>query len=127
VRTETVVHIIEPQKLFVPELIDVFSEAGLTVGYVGDRIDPERMLADDPDVVFLDTDEIENPNAGVRTARKLAPNADIFVYVPTIHGEESFSFTAAGADVVIQKSVSRRELVQRLRESDRRRRIRRGP
>lgn len=125
-RTETVVHVIEPQALFVPELVEMFNEAGLAVAFVGDRIDPRKLLDDEPDVVFLDIDQVTDPEGGVRLARTLVPEADIFVYMP--HGDEhsALECVSAGASVVLERSVSRREFVQRLRESDRRRRISRG-
>ena len=127
VRTETVVHVVEPQALFVPELVEMFSEAGLAVTFVGDRLDPRKLLDDEPDLVFLDVDELESPEGGIRLARTLVPEADIFVYTPHDGGEhEIIGYLSAGATVVLERSVSRREFVQRLRESDRRRRISRG-
>jgi len=57
----TVVHLIEPQHLFVPALIDVFTEAGLFVDYVGAELDPRRLLDDQPDLIFIDTDFLNEP------------------------------------------------------------------
>ncbi len=118
----TVVHLIEPQHLFVPALIDVFSEAGLFVDFVGPAIDPRRLLDDQPDLVFLDTDYLDEPLEAVRLAHVLAPNAKIFVYTGVTTDTISRAFHAAGADVVLEKSADRRTVVQSLREADPRRR-----
>jgi DNA-binding NarL/FixJ family response regulator len=110
--------------LFVPALLDVFTEAGLTVDYVGAEIDPRKLLDDQPDLVFLDTDFLENPLEDVRVAHVLVPKAKICVY-STAHSETiSRAFVSAGAEMVLEKSADRRTIVQGLREVDRRRRER---
>jgi len=120
----TVVHLIEPQHLFVPALIDVFSEAGLFVDFVGAQIDPRRLLDDQPDLLFIDTDYLDEPLEGIRVAHVLVPKAQICVY-SSAHSEAiTRAFVAAGADVVLEKSADRRAIVQGLREVERRRRER---
>lgn len=120
----TVVHLIEPQHLFVPALIDVFSEAGLFVDYVGAELDPRRLLDDQPDLVFIDTDYLSEPLESVRVSHVLVPTAQIYVYSSAATDAIVSAFTAAGADVVLEKSADRRSIVQGLREVDRRRRQR---
>ena len=120
----TIVHLIEPQHLFVPALVDVFSEAGLFVDYVGAELDPRRLLDDQPDLVFLDTDFINEPLEGVRLAHVLVPRAQIYVYSSATSDAITRAFMSAGADVVMEKSTDRRTIVQGLREVARRRRHR---
>ncbi len=117
----TVVHLIEPQHLFVAALVDVFSEAGLFVDYVGATIDPRRLLDDQPDVIFLDTDYLEDPLDAVRLARALAPKANVYVYSSGASDAVVRAFCVAGADTVLEKSADRRAIVQGLREAVRRR------
>lgn len=122
----TVVHLIEPQHLFVPALVDVFTEAGLFVDYVGADLDPRLLLDDQPDLIFIDTDYLNEPLEGVRLAHVLAPRAQIFVYSSAATDAISRAFVSAGADVVMEKTADRRSIVQGLREVDRRRRQRHG-
>jgi DNA-binding NarL/FixJ family response regulator len=122
----TVVHLIEPQHLFVPALIDVFSEAGLFVDYVGAELDPRRLLDDQPDLVFIDTDFLPEPVETVRVAHVLVPNAQIYIYSSTLTDAVVAGYSSAGADLVLEKSADRRAIVQGLREVDRRRRQRQG-
>lgn len=120
----TVVHLIEPQHLFVPALLEVFAEAGLSVDYVGAEIDPRKLLDDQPDLVFLDTDFLANPLEDVRVAHVLVPKAKICAYAAALGDTVSRAFTAAGAEILLEKSASRRTIVQGLREVDRLRRER---
>jgi DNA-binding NarL/FixJ family response regulator len=120
----TVVHLIEPQHLFVPALIDVFTEAGLFVDFVSAQIDPRKLLDDQPHLVFLDTDFIDEPLENIRLAHILAPGAQIYVYSSDTNDAISRAFMAAGADIVLKKSAERRHIVQSLHEVERRRRQR---
>jgi DNA-binding NarL/FixJ family response regulator len=114
----TVVHLIEPQDIFVPALVDVFAEAGLHVDAVGAAIDPRRLLDDQPDLIFFDTDFLEKPLEDVRLAHMLVPKAMIFVYASAKTDAMVRAFTSAGANVVLQKSADRRQIVQGLRAFD---------
>jgi DNA-binding NarL/FixJ family response regulator len=118
----TVVHLIEPQDLFVPALVDVFAEAGLHVDCVGPAVDPRRLLDDQPDLVFFDTDYLDKPLEDVRLAHMLVPKASIYVYATAKTETMMRAFTAAGANVVLQKSADRRQIVQGLRAFDERHR-----
>ncbi len=120
----TVVHLIEPQHLFVPALVDVFTEAGLFVDFVSAQVDPRKLLDDQPDLVFLDTDFIDEPLESVRLAHVLAPKAQIYVYSSATSDAIARAFTAAGADVVLEKSADRRQIVQTLHDVERKRRQR---
>ncbi|MDE2482337.1 MAG: hypothetical protein KGN02_09130 [bacterium] len=121
----TIAHLIEPQHLFVPALVDVFAEAGLFVSYVGAVLDPRRLLDDQPDLVFVDTDFVAEPLDVVRLARVLAPGTQVYVYASAPSDAVLRAFSVAGADRVLEKSSDRREIVQGLREVDRLRRQRR--
>jgi len=125
VQSRSVIHVIEPQHLFVPALIDVFTEAGLFVDYVGARIEPRRLLDDQPDMIFIDTDFLENALEGVRIAHVLVPKAEICAYTTARGDAETRALRTAGADTLLEKSADRRAIVQGLREIDRRRRSRR--
>lgn len=114
----TVVHLVEPQDLFVPALVDVFAEAGLHVDSVGPAIDPRRLLDDQPDLIFFDTDFLAKPLEDVRLAHMLVPKASIYVYSSAKTDAMVRAFTSAGANVVLQKSADRRQIVQGLRAFD---------
>ncbi|HTZ54543.1 MAG TPA: hypothetical protein VMB20_05725 [Candidatus Acidoferrum sp.] len=110
-----VVHIVEPQDLFVPTLIDVFEEAGLPVDRVDDDIHPQVLLEEQPDVVFVDADYLTDPLRSVRLAHVLAPDAVIFVYGGAEGRRAREAFIAAGASLVLAKSTGRDAIVEALR------------
>lgn len=114
----TVVHLIEPQDIFVPALVDVFAEAGLSIDCVGPAVDPRRLLDDQPDLIFFDTDFLDKPLEDVRLAHMLVPKAAICVYASARTDAMQRAFTAAGAVLVLQKSADRRSIVQGLRAFD---------
>ncbi|MDQ2872947.1 MAG: hypothetical protein M3R35_07465 [Candidatus Eremiobacteraeota bacterium] len=120
----TIVHLIEPQQLFVPALVEVFSEAGLAVDHVAAQVDPRLLLEKQPDLVFLDTDYINEPLENVRLSHVLLPQAQIFVYATAPSDAIFRAFTSAGADVVLEKSADRRAIVQALYLVERKRRQR---
>jgi DNA-binding NarL/FixJ family response regulator len=111
------VHVVEAQYLFVPALIDVFAEAGLVVESVASSIDPRKLLADEPDIVFLDADYMDEPLEGVRLAHVLLPKARICVYASSMSDLRSRAFIAAGATVVLEKSAERSVVVASLRRA----------
>lgn len=113
-----VVHVIEAQHLFVPALVDVFAEAGMSVDYVGTHIDPRRLLDDKPDLVFLDADFIDEPLQGVRLAHVLVPDARICVYTTSANSSQSRAYAAAGADLILDKSTERSDVIELLRKAN---------
>ena len=117
----TIVHLIEPQHLFMQALVDVFAEAGLNADYVGPAIDPRRTLDDQPDLIFVDTDFVAKPHEAVRLLRALAPRADIVAYSSNAAASAKDDFKAAGATLVVDKRAERRAIVQALRDVQRRR------
>jgi len=119
-----VVHLIEPQNLFVQALIEVFTEAGLSVDYVAPVIDPRRTLDDNPDLIFVDTDFLPEPLESVSLVRLLAPQAIIATYTSGTSETVRSAFMSSGADVIIEKSAERRSVVQGLREMEHRRKRR---
>jgi DNA-binding NarL/FixJ family response regulator len=114
-RERRVVHVVEPQVLFVPTLLDVFEEAGFGVDRVEDEIRPETLLDEQPDVVFLDVDYLADPLRSVRLAHVLAPAATIFVYGGVQGRRAREAFIAAGASLVLEKSAERSLIVAALR------------
>jgi DNA-binding NarL/FixJ family response regulator len=108
-------HLIEAQHLFVPTLVEVFAEAGISVEYAGPSLDPRKLLDDEPDLVFLDADFIDEPLEGVRLAHVLLPKAHICVYASSANEVRARAFAAAGADVVLEKTAERHAIVDRLR------------
>ncbi|HTU70952.1 MAG TPA: hypothetical protein VMF11_11600 [Candidatus Baltobacteraceae bacterium] len=109
------VHIVEPQDLFVPTLVDVFSEAGLFVDRVSEQIDPQILLEEQPDLLFVDSDYLDDPLRAVRLARTLAAHAFIVIYSNSRGGGSEDAFLAAGAAVVLDKSAERESIVETLR------------
>jgi len=116
-----IVHVVEPQHLFVPSLVDVFSEAGLTVDAVVERVDPRALLDDEPDIVFIDADFVNGPVDAVRLVHYLLPKAQVVVYAGELQARETRAYVAAGATVLLPKHLERRSVVLGLREVERRR------
>jgi DNA-binding NarL/FixJ family response regulator len=114
-RARGIVHVVEPQDLFVPTLIDVFQEAGLDVDRVDDEILPQVLLDEQPDLLFIDTDYLGDPLRAVRLAHVLVPGATIFVYGSTAGSRARDAFIAAGATIVLAKSAERASIVEALR------------
>jgi hypothetical protein len=115
-RARAVVHVVEPQELFVPTLIDVFQEAGLGVDRVDDEVLPQVLLEEQPDLLFIDADYLADPLRAVRLAHVLVPDATIFVYGGA--GGNSAArdaFIAVGATVVLTKSAERASIIEALR------------
>jgi DNA-binding NarL/FixJ family response regulator len=114
-RARAVVHVVEPQDLFVPTLIDVFQEAGFSVDRVDDDILPQILLEEQPDLLFIDADYLADPLRAVRLAHVLVPEATIFVYGGAGGSSARDAFIAAGATVVLAKSAERAFIVEALR------------
>lgn len=114
-RARAIVHIVEPQDLFVPTLIDVFAEAGLPVDRVDDDIHPQILLEEQPDVLFMDADYLGDPLRATRLVHVLVPEATIFVYGGASGSGAREAFIAAGASVVLEKSAERASIVEALR------------
>jgi DNA-binding NarL/FixJ family response regulator len=114
-RARATVHIVEPQELFVPTLIDVFAEAGLPVDRVDDDIHPQILLDEQPDVLFIDGDYLVDPLRAIRLAHVLVPGARILVYGGAGGSSARDAFIAAGASVVLAKSAERDSIVEALR------------
>lgn len=110
-----IVHVVEPQDLFVPTLIDVFQEAGLGVDRVDDDILPQVLLEEQPDLLFVDIDYLDDPLRAVRLAHVLVPGAVIFVYGGAAGSWAHDAFIAAGATIVLGKSAERALIVEALR------------
>lgn len=119
----TVVHLIEPQQLFVPALLDVFAEAGYFIEDVSVNVNPRTLLDAQPEIVFIDTDFIDEPLENVRLVHVLCPTARVLVYSSARSDAITRAFTAAGAHVVFDKTASRESIVTGLRalELERRR------
>ncbi|MEO9264309.1 MAG: hypothetical protein ABI282_09455 [Candidatus Baltobacteraceae bacterium] len=115
----TTAHVAEPQQIFVPVLVDIFLEAGLFVEHVAAQIDPRLLIDDQPDLVFLDVDYIDQPMESVRVARLLVPRTQIFIFAVAPSDAISRAFTAAGANVVLEKSLDRQRVVQAIHVVDR--------
>jgi DNA-binding NarL/FixJ family response regulator len=111
------VHVIEAQHLFVPALVDVFEEAGFTVDSVASSIEPRRLLVEEPDIVFLDIDFLDEPIESVRIAHVLLPRAGIWVYASALGDAYAPALAAAGATIVLEKSAGRDDVVARLRRA----------
>ncbi len=112
-----IVHVVEPQELFVPTLIDVFIEAGLRVDRVVDDIYPQILLEEQPNVLFIDTDYLTDPLRAVRLAHVLVPGATIFVYGGLTGSGAREAFVAAGASTVLAKSAERASVVEALQSA----------
>jgi DNA-binding NarL/FixJ family response regulator len=117
-RERGTVHIIEPQELFVPTLIDVFSEAGIFVDRVDEHVDPHVLLEEQPYLLFIDTDYVDDPLRMIRLARMLVASVRIVAYTESGRALDEALFEA-GASVVVAKSAERGSIVEALRGADR--------
>ena len=120
--TNLSVHLVEAQYLFVPTLTDVFGELNWEVRSIATDLDIERLLADQPDVVFIDVDFIsDEPLRVVRAARVLAPQSVICVYGSAGHLDLAQAYLGAGATQVFDKNADRGEILEGLRRAAARR------
>ncbi len=109
------IYLIEAQALFVPTLIDVFSEVGLDLRGVSRDADAQSLLAAEPDVVFVDIDFLaQEPVRLISVLRSLLPKAVIYVYTSMTSWLKNCSFP--GANAVFSKHSDRQQLVAALRE-----------
>jgi DNA-binding NarL/FixJ family response regulator len=121
-RERAVCHVVEPQHVFVATLIALFRDAGLSIDHIARRPDANALRNDQPDIVFLDTDHLEDPFAAVRLVQSLVPGAQIVVFVGTDDADIHREFLFTGATSVLSKSAERRVNVAGLRLSEYRRR-----
>lgn len=109
------VFLIEAQALFVPALLEVFSEAGLDLCGVSRDADAHVLVAAQPQIVFIDIDFVaQEPVRLIAVLRSLLPKALIYVYTSIASWVSSRAFP--GANAVFSKHASRQEIVAGLRE-----------
>jgi DNA-binding NarL/FixJ family response regulator len=112
------VHLIEAQALFVPILAEVFREVGLELSSVATDIDMHKLLDDQPDVLFVDADYLnQEPLRLVNALRMLVPEAVICVYTSQRSPDWAKACHFAGATAVFSKNAERREIVGGMQEA----------
>lgn len=112
------VHLIEAQGLFVPTLAEVFGEIGLEVLNVSSTVDVERILEEQPDVLFIDADFVnEDPLRLVNSLRLIVPEAVICVYTGERSPQWARACHFAGATAVFSKNALRGEIVGGMRDA----------
>jgi DNA-binding NarL/FixJ family response regulator len=115
------VHLIEAQWLFVPTLADIFRELDLELRSVSSDLDRERLLRDQPSLVFIDSDFLSGEPLGViNLARTLVPEGIICVYTGERKREWAKACHFAGATAVFSKHADRGEILTGLRRAIRR-------
>jgi DNA-binding NarL/FixJ family response regulator len=115
------VHLIEAQGLFVSTLAEVFGELGLELLNVSSAVDVERVLDEQPDVLFIDADFLDQePLQLVNSLRLVAPEAVICVYTGEQSPQWARSCHFAGATAVFSKDAHRSEIVAGMRDALRR-------
>jgi DNA-binding NarL/FixJ family response regulator len=115
------VYLIEAQALFVPTLADIFDELGLHLLGVSGDIDLHRLLDEQPDLLFVDADYVnEEPLRLVNLLRTLVPEAIICVYTSERSPKWATACHFAGATAVFSKNALRVEIIAGMREAMRR-------
>jgi DNA-binding NarL/FixJ family response regulator len=110
------VHLVEAQALFVDELAEVLAEAGLDLRGVTSDLEPRALSDDPPDVLFVDTDYLEDdPLRQINVVGALAPNTLVCVYTGEEDPEWADSCHFAGAAAIFSKHAPRGEIVAGLR------------
>lgn len=103
---------VEPQKIFVPALIDALEKAGIEAAIVTPRFDPMQAALLEPPMIFLDVDiDTATPREVVRFAKEVAPFSRVVVYT----SEEQDAFRDAGADEIVSKTLQPAAFVDRMR------------
>ena len=106
------VYLIEAQALFVPILAEVFAEIGLELRSVATDVDMHGLLDEQPDVLFVDADFVnQEPLRLVNALRMLVPAAVICVYTSQRSPDWAKACHFAGANAVFSKNADRREIV----------------
>ncbi|MGZ3497425.1 MAG: hypothetical protein ACXWNK_01595 [Vulcanimicrobiaceae bacterium] len=116
-RIATKVHVIEPQALFVPMLDEIFREIGLRVSRVMRDAEFQTLLAEQPEIVFVDADFVEQETVNlIVLLRMLLPKTLVAVYTGTHNARRAQACHASGANAVFSKSAGREEFVAGLRQ-----------
>jgi CheY-like chemotaxis protein len=106
-------YVVEPQRIFVPYLIDALADSGVEVTHVSSRFDPALVSGDPPSMLFLDLDvDTAFPEEVVRLARAASPRSRVVVYAA---GDPS-RYRRAGADDVVSKELGDPEFRRAMRE-----------
>lgn len=106
------VHLIEAQALFVPILADMFVDIGLHLCGVSSDVEMQRMLEEQPDAVFIDTDYVKQDQLRtINLLRMLVPGAAICVYTSQRSPDWAKACHFAGATAVFSKNARRGEIV----------------
>lgn len=121
-RNSLSVHLIEAQGLFVPTLAEVFGEIGLELLNVSSEVNVERILDEQPDVMFIDADFVnEDPLRLVNSLRIVVPEAVICVYTGERSPQWAKACHFAGATAVFSKNAPRSEIVAGMHDALQRR------
>lgn len=110
------VFLVEAQQLFVPTLADVFAEVGLELRFVAADVDMHKLLDEQPDVLFVDADFVnQEPLRLINALRMLVPAAVICVYTGARSPDWARAAHFAGANAIFSKHADRNEIVAGLR------------
>jgi len=110
-------YVVEPQRIFVPFLVDALTGSGLQVTQVSARFDPAVVATDPPPIVFLDIDvDTAFPEEVIRLARSATPLSVVVVYA----SGDATPYRRAGADEVVSKMLDVPEFQAAMRELARR-------
>jgi DNA-binding response OmpR family regulator len=111
-------YVVEPQRIFVPFLVDALTDSGLEVTQVSARFDPAVVASDPPPIVFLDIDvDTAFPEEVIRLARSTSPRSVLVVYAAGDPGP----YRRAGADEVVSKTLDVPQFQEAMRDLARRR------
>ena len=107
--------IVEAQRLFVPFLTQLLSDAGFVVTAAVESLDAYDIKKVVPALVFVDVDHIEaDPFVELSRLRDALPKSILCAYTVAIEETSAESYRRAGANCIISKDAPRFEIIRGL-------------
>ncbi|HEY9084798.1 MAG TPA: hypothetical protein VIN40_02515 [Candidatus Tyrphobacter sp.] len=108
-------YVVEPQQIFVPSLLQLLQESGLSIVRVHDVLDPLDVLRMRPQVLFCDCDAMDDQILqGLQFLFDSMPELDVCIYSRAEPSHPRMRMLAPTRLLHLEKSASHDELVRAL-------------
>ncbi len=108
-------YVVEPQQIFVPSLLQLLQESGLSIVRVCDVLDPLDVLRIRPQMLFCDCDAMDDQIVqGMQFLFDSMPELDVCIYSRTQPSGSRMRMRAQTRLLHLEKSASHEALVSAL-------------
>jgi DNA-binding NtrC family response regulator len=108
-------YVVEPQQIFVPSLLHLLQESGLSIVRVRDVLDPLDVLRTRPQMLFCDCDAMDDQIVqGLQFLSDSMPELDVCIYSRTEPLSPRVRMRAPTRLLHLEKSASHEALVSAL-------------